>query len=316
MNLLAAFFRLIRWPNLIFIALTQILFYYFIIPFVYRDKYFEAAHTFSQLHFFLLVAASVCIAAGGYIINDYFDLNIDLVNKPSKLIIEKFIKRRWAIVNHILFSLIGFFISLYVGYKLGNFYIPFFNLVAIGALFLYSTTLKKQLLIGNVLISLLTAWVIIVIAIAEYKYQYPRTIPAGDYATPRLLKLSFLYTGFAFVISLIREVIKDIEDMEGDAKHGCRTIPIVWGVPVAKVFAGVWLVVLIGTIAILQFYVFQLGWWLSAFYSTILIIIPLIWILKRLYAAQTSMQFHQLSSAIKLVMLTGILSMVFFRIYL
>ena len=316
MNLLAAFFRLIRWPNLVFIALTQILFYYFILPFVYRDKYFEVAYTFSQLHFFLIVAASVCIAAGGYIINDYFDLNIDLVNKPSKLIIEKFIKRRWAIVLHILLSLIGFFISLYVGYRLGNFYIPFFNLVAIGALFFYSTSLKKQLLIGNVLISLLTAWVIIVIAIAEYRYQYPKTIPAGDFATPRLLKLSFLYAGFAFIISLIREVIKDIEDMEGDAKYGCRTIPVVWGVPVAKVFAGVWLVVLIGTIAILQFYVFQLGWWMSVFYSTALIIIPLIWILKKLYAAQTSIQFHQLSSAIKLVMLTGVLSMIFFRIYL
>src|SRR4029079_16075345 len=136
MNLTAAFFRLIRWPNLVFIALAQMLFYYFILPFVYRDKYFEAVHSFSQLHFFLLVIASVCIAAGGYIINDYFDLNIDLVNKPSKLIIEKFIKRRWAIVFHIILSFIGFIVSLYVGDKLKNFYIPVFNLVAIGALWL------------------------------------------------------------------------------------------------------------------------------------------------------------------------------------
>ena len=299
-----------------FIALTQTFFYYFILPFVYRVEIYEATYTFSQLHFFLLVTASVCIAAGGYIINDYFDLNIDLVNKPSKLIIEKYIKRRWAIVLHILLSLAGFTISLYIGYTLKNIYIPFFNLVAIGALFFYSTTLKKKLLIGNVLISLLTAWVIIVMAIAEYKYQYPRTIPAGDYATPRLLKLSFLYAGFAFIISLIREVIKDMEDMEGDAKYGCKTIPIVWGVPVAKTFAAVWLAVLIGTIAILQFYVFQLGWWISVFYSTILIIVPLILVLKKLYVAQTAVQFHQLSSTIKFVMLTGILSMIFFRIYL
>jgi 4-hydroxybenzoate polyprenyltransferase len=316
MNLLAAFFKLIRWPNLVFIALTQVLFYYFVLPFVYRDKFYEAAHTFSQLHLFLLIVASVCIAAGGYIINDYFDLNIDLVNKPSKLIIEKYIKRRWAIVFHILFSFIGFVISLYVGYKLKNFYIPVFNLVAIGALWLYSTALKKRLLIGNILISLLTAWVIMVVAMAVYKYDYPRTIPAGDFATPRLLKLSFLYAGFAFIISLIREVVKDIEDMEGDAKYNCRTMPIVWGIPVAKVFAGVWLVVMISAILILQFYVFQLGWWWSVFYSTVLIIIPSILILKRLYAAQTSEQFHQTSSTIKFVMLTGILSMCFFRIYL
>src|SRR5450432_2448336 len=144
MNLPAAFFRLIRWLNLVFISLTQVLFYYFIIPFVYRNRYFSKAHTFSALHFFLLLIASVFIAAAGYIINDYFDLNIDLVNKPSKVIIEKYIKRRWAIVLHILFSLAGFFLSLYVGYTIHNFYIPFFNLLAIGSLWVYSTTLKKQ----------------------------------------------------------------------------------------------------------------------------------------------------------------------------
>jgi len=305
---------LIRYPNLFFIALTQSLFYFCIV--VPSFRHVGSSPLLTSIGLLILISASIFIAAGGYVINDYFDLNIDMVNKPSKLIIEKFIKRRWAIVLHILLSLVGFVISLYIGYKLRNFYIPFFNLLAIAGLFFYSTTLKKRLLIGNVLISLLTAWVIIVVAIAEYKYQYPKTIPAGDYATPRLLKLSFLYAGFAFIISLIREVVKDMEDMEGDAKYGCRTIPIVWGVPVAKTFAGVWLTVLIGAIVILQFYVFQLGWWISVFYSTILIIIPLITILKKLYAAQTPVQFHQLSTAIKFVMLTGILSMVFFRIYL
>ncbi|MBA2562564.1 MAG: geranylgeranylglycerol-phosphate geranylgeranyltransferase [Chitinophagaceae bacterium] len=316
MNLLAAFFRLIRWPNLLFIALTQILFYYFILPFVYRDNYFIAVRTFSQLHFYLLVIASVCIAAAGYIINDYFDLNIDLVNKPSKLIIGKYIKRRWAIVFHIIFSLIGFLISCYVGYNIGNFYIPFFNLLAIGSLWIYSTILKKKLLIGNILISILTGWVIMVISVAEYKYQYPTTISSGDFVTPRLLKLTFLYTGFAFIISLIREVIKDMEDMSGDAKYGCKTMPIVWGIPVTKVFVGVWLVVLIGTVTALQFYVFQFGWWLSVLYSSVLIVAPLCWTLKKLYGAQTSLHYHQLSSMIKFVMLTGILSMMFFKIYL
>lgn len=316
MNLFAAFFRLIRWLNLVFISLTQVSFYYFIIPFVFRSKYSHEAHAFSPLHFFLLLIASVFIAAAGYIINDYFDLNIDLVNKPSKVIIEKYIKRRWAIVLHIVLSLIGFFLSLYVGYKINNFYIPVFNLLAIGSLWVYSTTLKKQLLIGNIIISLLTAWVIMVIAMAEYKTQYSNTNSIHNYVNPRLIKLSFLYAGFAFVISLIREVIKDIEDIKGDLKNGCKTMPIIWGIPVAKVFAGVWLVVLIGTTCVLQFYVIQLGWWLSSIYSLVLIIIPLMWILKKLYVAQTKEHYHQLSSFVKFVMFTGILSMVFFRIYL
>ncbi|MEO6328597.1 MAG: geranylgeranylglycerol-phosphate geranylgeranyltransferase [Ginsengibacter sp.] len=315
MNLFAAFFRLVRWLNLVFILLTQILFYYFIIPFVYRSKYFEEAHTFSPFHFFLLSGASVCIAAAGYIINDYFDLNIDIVNKPGKIIIEKYIKRRWAIVLHILFSSIGFFLSLYVGYKIANFYIPFFNLLAIAALWIYSTTLKKKLLIGNIIISLLTAWVILVIAMAEYNTTY-LTGSINNYISTRLMKLSFLYAGFAFIISLVREVIKDIEDIKGDLKNDCKTMPIVWGVPVAKVFTGVWLVVLMATICILQFYVIHFGWWLSAIYSIILIIFPLIWILKKLYTAQTKLHYHRLSSLVKLVMFTGILSMIFFRIYL
>lgn len=311
MKLPVAFLKLIRWPNLVFIVLTQILFFYCILPFVYKG--IEAVSLSPDI-FYWLVTASICIAAAGYIINDYFDLNIDLVNKPSKLIIEKYINRRWAILFHLFLSFAGFLISCYVGYRLKNIYIPFFNLLAIAGLWFYSTTFKKKLLIGNVTISLLTAWVILVITIAEFKLT--RSIETNSFIIPRLLKVSFLYAGFAFTISLIREVIKDMEDIHGDMKYGCKTMPIIWGIPVSKVFAGVWIVVLAGGVAILQFYVLQLGWWLSALYCMLLIIIPLLWILRELYKAQIAKDFNRLSSAIKIVMFTGIVSMVFFRIYL
>ena len=296
---------------MVFIALTQILFFYSVIPFVYKGL---QVTFLPQNIFYLLVAASVCIAAAGYIINDYFDLNIDLVNKPAKLIIEKYISRRWAILLHLGLSLIGFIISCYVGYKLRNIYIPFFNLLSIAGLWFYSTTFKKQLLIGNFVISLLTAWVILVITVAIYRLH--NSVNEGSFIIPRLIKVSILYAGFAFIISLIREVVKDMEDIQGDVKYGCRTMPIVWGIPVSKVFAGVWLVVLTGGVLILQFYVFQLGWWLSAIYSILLIIIPLLWVLQQLYKAQTPSDFSRLSSAIKIIMFTGIVSMLFFKIYL
>ena len=311
MKLLPAFLKLIRWPNLVFIALTQILFFYIVIPFVYKGL---QVTLLPQNIFYLLVAASVCIAAAGYIINDYFDLNIDLVNKPAKLIIEKYISRRWAILLHLGLSLIGFIISCYVGYKLRNIYIPFFNLLSIAGLWFYSTTFKKQLLIGNIVISLLTAWVILVIAVAVYRLH--GSVNEGSFIITRLIKVSILYAGFAFIISLIREVVKDMEDIQGDVKYGCRTMPIVWGIPVSKVFAGVWLVVLTCGVVVLQFYVFQLGWWWSAIYSLLLIIIPLLWVLQQLYKAQTPSDFSRLSSAIKMVMFTGIVSMLFFKIYL
>ena len=131
----------------------------------------------------------------------------------------------------------------------------------------------------------------------------------------RFMRISFLYAGFAFVISLIREVVKDMEDMEGDKRYGCKTIPIAWGIPASKVFVAVWLVVLIGMISIVQIYALQLGWYWSAVYAILLIIAPLVWILQKLYQAQVPKDYHQLSSVIKLVMLAGLLSMGFFKIY-
>jgi 4-hydroxybenzoate polyprenyltransferase len=309
MKAIAAFFRLVRWPNLLFIVITQVLFRYFILPFVYLEGHegYERIKLNTSL-FCLLVLASVCIAGAGYIINDYFDVNIDQVNKSSKVIIGRFIKRRWAIVFHALLSFVGLVLSIYVGYRLRNALIPLFNFFAIFLLLIYSTTLKKKLLIGNILISLLTAWVILVMTLAEYRFR----ISPQDIVWQRLLKLSFIYAGFAFIISLVREVVKDMEDMEGDMRYGCTTMPIVWGLPVSKVFTGVWIVVLAAMVAVIQIYVIQLGWWFPALYSVVAIIIPLIWVLRKLYRANTPEQFHQLSTAIKMIMFAGIISMVFF----
>ena len=309
MKTLAAFFRLIRWPNLLFIVLTQMLFRYFILPFVYQTPHegYEQIKLSESL-FYLLMAASVCIAAAGYIINDYFDENIDQVNKSEKVVIGKYINRRSAILLHAFLSFIGLALSIYIGYKLRNIFIPLFNFLAINFLLVYSSTFKKKILIGNVLISVLTAWVILVLMVAEYRFR----ISPDDVVWHRLVKMSFLYAGFAFIISLIREVIKDMEDMEGDLKYGCKTMPIVWGLPVSKVFTGVWIVVLAGVLFAILIYVVQLGWWFSAFYSLIAIIIPLIWVLRKLYRANSPADFHRLSSVVKLIMLAGILSMMFF----
>jgi len=309
MKAIAAFFRLIRWPNLLFIVLTQMLFRYFILPFVYKEPNVGYENIkLSEGFFYLLTTASVCIAAAGYVINDYFDVNIDQVNKSSKVIIGKYINRRSAILLHALLSFVGLVLSIYVGISINNIFIPVFNFIAINILWFYSSTFKKKILIGNILISLLTAWVILVLTLAEYRFR----ISPHDVVWQRLLKLSFIYAGFAFIISLVREVIKDMEDVEGDLKYGCKTMPIVWGIPVSKVFTAVWIVVLIGVLSGIQIYVIQLGWWLSALYSVLAIIIPLIWVLRKLYLANTSADFHQLSSAVKWIMLAGIISMVFF----
>jgi len=314
MKLLIAFLRLVRTLNLFFIVLTQVLFYYCIIPFSFRSVAYTPKLFLQPQLFWLLCASSLLIAAAGYIINDYFDLNIDQVNKPDKLVVDTIINRRWAILWHWLLSFVGVIISFYISWKLNNWVIGLANAGCVLILMLYSTTFKKKLLIGNILISVLTAWVILVLFLAEWDLHKTAIGPI-QIAMGRLFKLSVVYAGFAFISSVIREVVKDIEDMEGDERYGGRTMPIVWGVNVSKVFVAVWLIVLTAAIFILQFYVLQFGWWWSIAYSYVFIIAPLIWILLKLYRATSKTDYHRLSNAVKFVMLTGILSMLFFKLY-
>ncbi len=309
-KLIQGFAKLIRWPNLVFIALTQLLFFYCIV----KPEFDKAGKTanLDQPYLWWVILASVLIAAAGYIINDYFDLNIDRINKPDKLVVETVIKRRWTIIWHLALSIIGVLIGVYVDWKTSVRFLGLANLACVVLLFVYSISLKKKLLAGNILISLLTAWTVLVITWCELNHL---ARVQANFDAEKIIKLTFVYGGFAFIISLIREVIKDMEDIEGDRRYGCKTMPIVWGLNVSKTFTAVWLVVLIAAIGIIQAYVLRLGWWWSCMYSVLLIILPLGWILKQLFKAQTAADFHKLSSMVKLVMLTGILSIIFIKLY-
>jgi 4-hydroxybenzoate polyprenyltransferase len=313
MKLTGGFLRLIRWPNLVFIVLTQFLFYCCIIITTYSSHAITGAWFLSWPLFWWLTASSVLIAAAGYIINDYFDLNIDQVNKPDNIIIQKIIKRRWAIFWHLTLSFAGVIITFIISWKIGNYVIGPVNLVIVFLLLFYSTTFKKKFLIGNIIISLLTAWVVFVLYISELDLVTFTQQEFYHSAMTRIFKLAVLYGGFAFVISLVREVIKDMEDIKGDAAYGCRTMPIVWGIPASKVFAGVWLIVLILAVIVLLVYAVLIGWFVASLFALTLVVVPLVMILRNLYRAVTIAQFHSISTLIKLVMLTGIISMVFFK---
>lgn len=272
----------------------------------------EHSPALSIKYFSLLCLSSVLVAAAGYIINDYFDLNIDRINKPGKIVVEKIIKRRWAIMWHWILSFAGIIIGFYVGWKVGALWLGFANTACVIVLWFYSTTFKKKLLSGNVLISLLTAWVILVIGFITH-YRMATNVQVYTMVNAsKLLRFTFLYAGFAFIICLVREVVKDIEDMPGDLKYGCKTMPIAWGTHVSKVFAGTWLTVLTAALLIVFAYILQFKWFIAAVYCLALIIIPLMLIIQKLSKAETTVDFHRLSNRIKFVMLTGILSMVFF----
>lgn len=313
MKQITAFLKLIRWPNLVFIALTQVMFKYCILKPIFQQAGLKP--NVEGIYFVLIILSYVLIAAGGYIINDYFDLNIDQVNKPDKVIIDRVIRRRKALMLHILVSLLAIAFSFYVDLRAGSKIAGLSAVICVVLLFFYSTTLKKKFLIGNILVSATTAWSIIALTWFEGNQFFMYKSRAGSLEIDKIFRLTVLYTGFAFIISLIREVVKDMEDVEGDRKYGCKTMPIVWGYNATKVFVMVWLIVLIGMVATTQAYVGYFGWWLSIIYAVILIIVPLLKVCKDLFSAQTPADFHKLSSLIKLVMFTGILSMGFFLIY-
>jgi 4-hydroxybenzoate polyprenyltransferase len=317
MKLAGSFFKLIRWPNLLFIALTQSLFYYAVVLPVLPNTYYSFSKKLTPHVFVMLVLASVFIAAAGYIINDYFDINIDRVNKPGKMVVEKIIKRRWAIIWHIMLTSAGLALSLYVSLHT-SLIIFVANIGCALLLWVYSTTFKKKLLSGNIIISLLTAWVIVVLYFAvNTAYLNPLSQPKEIIAAMnQIFKFGAVYAGFAFIISLIREVVKDIEDIEGDEKYGCKTMPVVWGIPASKVFVGVWAVVLIGTVGVIIAYLLQKGWWLYAAYSFLLIILPLVNILRQFYKAQNTGEYHAISTKVKMAMFAGIMSMLLLKLYL
>ena len=313
MQKLAGFFKLIRWPNLVFIALTQLLFFYCVV----EPVLFGNLHMAREYHtlFLILCLSSVFIAAAGYVINDYFDLNIDLVNKPGKMVVDRSISRRWAIFFHLFFSLAGVLMGFYIGLQNGNWIIGFANMGCVFVLWFYSTTFKKKLLTGNILISLLTAWVVFVVFLLTIHHQADLMHPIQPGSQQKLMRLAFLYSGFAFIITLIREVVKDIEDMEGDAKYGCKTMPIVWGVSFSKVFVSIWLVILMVLLLVVLFYILQFKMWVAAAYNLLFIVVPAAYVMWKLLKANRTVDFTTLSKWIKAIIFTGILSMMLFKFF-
>ncbi len=310
MRLIAAFLKMIRLPNLVFIALTQVLFQVCIFYPLYENN-IPADDT---RNFILLLVASVLIAGAGYIINDYFDINIDEVNKPERMVVDKVINRRWAIAWHLILSAAGVLLTILALPLREKWYLVLANIFCVFLLWFYSTTFKRKLLIGNIAISLLTAWTILLIFLS--KVSFTDAFAAAHPGQPKFFRFAFLYAGFAFIISLIREAVKDVEDMPGDERYGCRTMPIVWGVNAAKVYIAVWLIILISILIVIQVYILQFQWWWAVVYCVPLIILPLLYIFRKLFKAVTVQDYHKLSTLLKLTMLTGIVSMTFFYFYL
>jgi len=278
MQLILALFRLTRFWNLAIIVFAQ----YFTAYFLFH----QGLLVFTDFWLFLIVASTVMIAAAGYIINDYYDIKIDLINKPDRVVIGKTITRRYAIFFHTVISVLGVGMGLLINWKVGA-----VNFISVFLLWLYSNNLKRLPLIGNLVVSLLTG-----LSIFLLSFLYEQYLP-----------LVMTYSLFAFFMTLIREIVKDMEDMKGDTTFGCRTLPIVWGIRKTKSF-------LYGTILVFSFLVLWLDYQqlkISWIYFIPLLFVPMSILFYRLLKADTKKEFYQLSQLCKIIMLLGICSMVF-----
>lgn len=222
------FLKLIRPINLIIIALTM----YGVRFYIQTVNYFQKIDD-NKFDFFLLVFSTILIAAAGNIINDYFDVKADRINKPEKLIITKHIKRRWAILIHWIFNGIAFSIAVYLSFKYQSLWFVLIHLLSINVLWFYSMLFKRKILTGNLLIAGLTALVPLLVMIyfkvgnsihlAYSEFDSDSWVAVIDYSIIYLLAI------FAFIQNLAREIVKDAQDVKGDKLIYVKSLPIVIG---------------------------------------------------------------------------------------
>lgn len=297
--------KLIRFPNLLIVVLTQFLLYYqVILPALQVQKITPAL---TQAQFFLLTLITALITAGGYIINDIIDLKIDIINKPDKIIIGRRIARQTAHWLYFCVNLAGFILSLYLAYETQQMPLLFLFPTAVTGLLLYSIVLKRRPLWGNLLVSFYCAGVAAIVWVVEAKAL--AQLPVIDYQ--KVIHLLLYYAVFAFLSTLFREIVKDLEDAQGDAAGGARTAPVVWGALFVKRIA-------MGTGILLLLFLAYMGYALQEIFNIwaylfIAILASLIIIGEwRLFEATKKLHYYQLSQFSKIIMLGGILLLLFF----
>lgn len=271
-----SFLRLTRVWNLLIVALAQ----YFTAGFLI------GMHTLNDLRLLLLSTSTVLIAAAGYIINDYYDVKIDFINKPDRVVVGKSITRRFALFFHIILSSAGVMIAFVLSW-----WIVAINIFSVFLLWFYSNQLKRLPFVGNFAVALLTGLSILVV----------------DALYPTHHSLIWIYGAFAFFMTLVREIVKDMEDLKGDNTFGCKTLPIVWGIRRSKLLIYFILLVFLVIVLLLNHQYSQLPLYYFIFFLFVPVTVLFVWLLR----ADTKKEFMQLSTFCKLIMVLGIISMAF-----
>lgn len=294
------YLKLIRYQNLLLLALMQILFRYGFL------KLQNIPLALTHWQYGLLVLSTVLIAAAGYVINSIFDQETDLINKPNDVVVGKSVSETAAYNTYVTLNITG----VAIGFYLSNVimrpgFATIFILIA-ACLYFYATTLKQIMILGNIIVALLLSFSIIIIGIFDI---FPATDAENRTQMASMFSILIDYAVFAFIINFIREIIRDIEDVNGDYNQGINTLPIAIGTNrTAKVVFALSIIPVVFLLIYINNYFVAFNLYFATIYTFVFVLAPLIYFTAKIVTAKTKKEFHHLSSILKWIIFFGILS--------
>ncbi|MBC8882850.1 geranylgeranylglycerol-phosphate geranylgeranyltransferase [Flavobacterium piscinae] len=294
------YLQLIRYKNLLLLALMQIIFRYGFLN--QQDGYLALA----DWQYFLLVLSTVLLLAAGYVINDIFDQETDTINRPEKVIVGKAISESRAYNIYVGLNIIGVSIGFYLSNVIQKpSFATIFIFIVCFTLFLCHHV-EKMLLLGNILVAFILGLSVLIIGVFDL---YPATYDGNREKMGLLFKILTDYAVFAFVLNLIREIIKDAEDSKGDYNQGMQTLPIVFGVNrTAKIVFGLVAIAVAIVLWYTNKHLMSFDLYYAVLYVLFLVLGPLMYVLIKSWNAKSVSDFHHLSTILKWVIFFGILS--------
>ena len=296
------YFTFFRWKNLLIVILIQ-----FLLKFILFQK-FNLSSSLNNFHFFLLTLSTICIAIAGYIINDINDVKADQINKPNKVFVGNKISFSKANNLFLIFNsiglLIGFYLTIYITKH--SFFIIY--IIASLLLYRYAVDLKKRLIISNLTVSFVVFLSIIIVPVFDL---VPATNNYNNQSQILVFNTVLVISAFAFFLTLLREIVKDLEDIEGDKKIKARTLPIIYGEKKTKIILGILGFVPFLGIIYYAYYFYKTNPNLT-YYLIAFVCLPLLYFLVKLFNSNSKVAYNKLSSVLKLIMLLGMLSILFF----
>jgi 4-hydroxybenzoate polyprenyltransferase len=298
-----AIVKMLRIPNLLIIAITLLLLRYMVFIPVYMN--YLIVPGMENLQFLLMVVTTMIIAAAGYVSNDYFDVVTDRINKPQKLYIGNQFSQGTALATAVLLSLIAVILSFWLTWLLKNWLPSALLIVALFVAWWYAIRLKKSFLWGNIAVACMSAGTIVMAWLIE-----KQCLPLWDEVSGIINSIVTAISIFAFSLSLLREIVKDIEDIDGDKLINCRSMPIVMGIPFTKTILLIYTALTILLLIIAQVFLFRYSRVFAVIWVFICVEIPLLYFAFLLNKAHNKADFHRISTLLKFIMLGGIASIV------